>query len=215
VDGDRIGFVTSDGKALSEEYALPLAAGNRLRRRPGPVVTNLSTSRMVEVVARQHGQPVIRTPVGESHVMDRGLAEGAILAGEGCGAVAALPTTMSFDGLLTLGLVLEDLATSGEGLAEAVAKLPRLVMRKKELPCPPNLVYRVLDSFRIVYAVHTPDSSDGIRVTWDDAWLHVRASNTEPLLRVIAEAETATRVDAILEEALTHARRTMFGHGIV
>jgi len=214
VDGDRIGFVTADGTPLSEEYALPLAAGIRLKRRPGPVVTNLSTSRMIEAISREYGQPVIRTPVGESHVVDRGLTEGAALAGEGCGGVAVLPITMAFDGLLTLGVILEQLAATGESLATAVGRLPRLVMRKRELPCPPNLVYRVIDSFRIRYAGHAPDCADGVRLAWDDAWIHVRASNTEPLLRLIAEAETAQRVDSILEEAMTHARRMVFGHGV-
>ena len=213
VDGDRIGFVTGEGVALSEEYALPLAAGIRLKRRPGLVATNLSTSRMIEVLAREHGQSVIRTPVGESHVIDQGLAEGAVLAGEGSGGVAALPSSMTFDALLTLGFVMEQMAFSGESLAALVGRLPRYVMRKRQMACPPNLVYRVLDRFRVRYADQMPNCTDGVRVAWPDAWLHVRASNTEPLLRVIVEAETADRADLILEDALTFAHRMTYGHG--
>jgi phosphomannomutase len=213
VDGDRIGFVTGEGVALSEEYTLPLAAGTRLRRRPGPVTTNLSTSRMIEVVAREHGRSVLRTSVGESHVIDEGLASGAALAGEGSGGVAALPTSMTFDALLTLGFVMEQMATSSAGLADLAARLPRYVMRKRQIACPPNLVYKVLDRFRVRHADQSPDCSDGVRVVWPDAWLHVRASNTEPLLRIIAEAETASRADLLLEEALTFAHRITYGHG--
>src|SRR5580704_7940484 len=88
VDGDRIGLVTHTGTALSEEYSLPLAAQIRLSRRPGLVVTNLSTSRMVDEVAEGFGQSVQRTLVGEGYVMDHGLAEGAVLVGEGSGGVA-------------------------------------------------------------------------------------------------------------------------------
>jgi len=212
VDGDRIGFVTGEGRPLSEEYTLPLAATPRLRRRPGPVVTSHSTSGMVEAVARSHGQAVIRGPVGESSIVDLGLAEGAVLAGEGSGGVAVLPVAAAYDGLLALGLVLEEMATSGRSLAELVDDLPRLFMRKREVPCPPNVVYRVIDRFRRHHAGDAPDCSDGVRLSWDDAWLHVRASGTEPLLRIIAEAATQERADALVDEATAFTRRVTFGH---
>ena len=213
VDGDRIGFVTAEGKPLSEEYSLPLAALPRMRRRPGPIVTSHSTSGMVEALARAHGQPVIRGPVGESQIVDLGLAEGAVIAGEGSGGVAVLPLNMAYDGLLALGLVLEEMATSGRTLAELAESFPRLYMRKRELPCPPNLVYKVLERFRRHHAGESPDTTDGVRLAWDDAsWLHVRASATEPLLRIIAEAPDAGRAESLVEEALVFARRITFGH---
>jgi len=213
VDGDRIGFVTSRGIALSEEYTLPLAARILLARRPGPVVTNHSTSRMIDALAGEFGQKVIRAPVGESHVIDQGMTENAVLAGEGNGGVAALPSSMTFDALLTLGLVLEQMATSGESLESLVERLPRYIMRKQELACPPNLVYKVLDRFRYHYAREMSDCADGVRVAWPDAWLHIRASNTEPLLRIIVEAEIAIRADSVMEEAMTYARSMTYGHG--
>jgi phosphomannomutase len=215
VDGDRIGFVTEEGVALSEEYALPLAAANRLARRPGPVVTNFSTSAMIEALAADYGQAVIRTPVGESHVVDQGLAEGAVLVGEGSGGVAALPSTMTFDALATLGMVLEQLATSDGSLTRLAARLPHFVMRKHEIPCPPNLVYRILDRFRLHYPDHSPECTDGLRLASGESWLHIRASGTEPLLRIIAEARSAERVDALVSEAVSLARRFMYGHGIL
>jgi phosphomannomutase len=212
VDGDRIGFVTGEGTALSEEYTLPLVVTPRLRRRPGPVVTSFSTSGMVEALARSHGQRVIRGPVGESHIVDLGLAEEAVLAGEGSGGVAVLPLGVAYDGLLALGLVLEEMATSGRSLAEIVGGLPRLFMRKLELPCPPTLVYRVIERYRRHHAGNVPDCTDGVRLSWDDAWLHVRASGTEPLLRIIAEAPTPERAEALVDEAAVFARRITFGH---
>jgi len=212
VDGDRVGFVTGEGTALSEEYSLPLVVTPRLRRRPGLVVTSHSTSGMVEALARAHGQRVIRGPVGESQVVDLGLAEGAVIAGEGSGGVAVLPHGVAYDGLLALGLVLEEMATSGRSLPELVGDLPRLFMRKRQLPCPPNLVYRVIERFRRHHAGDSPDCTDGVRLSWDDAWLHVRASGTEPLLRIIAEAPTQERAEALVEEAAVFARRITFGH---
>ena len=212
VDGDRIGFVTAEGTALSEEYSLPLVVTPRLRRRPGPVVTSHSTSGMVEALVRSHGQRVVRGPVGESPIVDLGLAEGAVLAGEGSGGVAVLPHGVAYDGLLALGLVLEEMATSGRTLAEIAGGFPRLFMRKRELPCPPSLAYRVIERFRRHHAGDAPDCTDGVRLSWDDAWLHVRASGTEPLLRIIAEAPTQERADALVDEAAVFARRITFGH---
>ncbi len=213
VDGDRIGFVTAEGRALSEEYAFPLAAAVRLKRRPGLVATNFSTSRMIDHVAAEFCQKVVRTPVGESHVIDQGLVENAVLAGEGSGGVAALPVSMTFDALLTLGFVLEQIATTGEDLSTLVGRLPRSAMRKFEMPCPPHLVYKVLDRMRVHSAAQSPDCTDGVFLSWPGAWLHIRASNTEPLLRVIVEAETADRADTILGDALAYARRLTYGHG--
>jgi len=212
VDGDRVGFVTAEGDALSEEYSLPLAATPRLRRRPGPVVTSFSTSGMVEALARAHGQRVVRGPVGESQIVDLGLAEGAVIAGEGSGGVAVLPLGVAYDGLLTLGLVLEEMATSGRSLADLAAGLPSLFMRKRELPCPPNLVYKVLDLFRRHHAGDGPDCTDGVRLAWGDSWLHVRASGTEPLLRIIAESPDRERAETLADDAMAFARRITFGH---
>jgi phosphomannomutase len=211
VDGDRIGLVTGTGVALSEEYALPLAAAARLRRRPGAVVTNLSTSSMVEAVAARYRQPVLRAPVGESHVIDHGMAEGAVLAGEGSGGVAALPSSLTFDALATLGLVLEEMAVRNSSLQALVDGLPRFTMRKHEIPCPPNFVYKVVEAFRTRYAELDPDCRDGVRVTWSDGWLHARASNTEPLLRLIVEAPAAARADALVAEALDFTQQVMRG----
>lgn len=209
IDGDRIAFVLPDGRPLSEEHTLPLAALNRLARRPGPVVTNLSTSRMIDSLASRFGQSVLRAPVGESYVMERGLEEGAVLAGEGSGGVAALPVSMTFDALLTLGMVLEAMTSTGANLSELVEQLPHYEMRKGELPCLPDQAYRALEYFRSSFDDRAPDLSDGVRVEWNDSWLHVRVSNTEPLVRVIAEAEDGKRADELFAEAMASARRAI------
>ncbi len=200
-DGDRIVFRTGEGVWLSEEHTLPLAADCRLRRRPGWVVANLSTSRMVERVAARHGVGVIRTSVGESHVVSRGIELEASVAGEGSGGVAVLPITTTFDGLLALGLTLESMASRKIGLATLVEDLPRLASRKGEIRCPPAQAYRAVDAFRSRYAPPEANWEDGVRIDWPDAWLHVRASTTEPLLRLIVEAEDDNRADALFAEA--------------
>jgi phosphomannomutase len=151
--------------------------------------------------------PVVRITVGEGYVIDRGLAEGAVLAGEGNGGAASLPASMMFDGLLTLGLILEAMAAEDATLADLAARLPRYEMRKGEVLLSPDVVYRAVEGFRTRYADGAPDLTDGVRVEWPDAWLHVRASNTEPLLRVIAEADSAERADELFDDAISYARR--------
>jgi phosphomannomutase len=212
IDGDRIGFVTASGLALSEECSFPIIADYLLSRRPGPVVTNLSTSRMIEGVARRYGQPTIRTLIGEGYVIDKALAEHAIVAGEGSGGVAAPPFAHTFDAFQNLGVILEAMAVTGESLQALADRLPRYCIRKGVLACPPNLVYQVLDGFRAQYAGQSLDLSEGVRVEWADAWLHLRASNTEPLLRLIVEAESPARADSLFEEVMAQAHRMAFGH---
>ncbi len=214
VDGDRIGLVLPDGTPLSEEYALPLVARHAFVRRDGPVVTNLSTSRMVERIAAQAKRPCLRTVVGEGHVMDRALTEGAAVAGEGNGGVAVQPHARTFDALLTLGTILEIMALERCSFADLCASVPELHMRKGELAIPPDQVYRVLDGFRERHSDAETDLTDGVRFSWPDAWLHVRASNTEPLLRVIAEADTPERADELFDETIALARRAALTHGI-
>ncbi len=212
VDGDRVAFVTERGTALSEEMTLPLVALNRLRRRPGCVVTNLSTSSRVEHVARAHGQEVLRTPVGEGHVIDRGLEEGAVLAGEGSGGVAALPLAMTFDSILSLGQVLE-LMAAGETTAGAlVSEIPQTHMRKGEVRCQPHQAYRAMEQFRVFFRDQSSDAVDGVRVDWEaGTWVHVRVSNTEPVIRVISEATDPARADQIFSECLARARKAVNG----
>ena len=209
VDGDRIAFVTREGTALSEEYTLPIAAQSRLSRRPGRIVTNLSTSRLIDVVAQRFDQRVIRTAVGEGYVMDRGLEENAVMAGEGSGGVGVLPTAMTFDAISTLGVILEFMATSDSDPLKLVEALPRYFIKKGEIKCSPDQVYKLLEVFRGSFSDQSPDMTDGIRVEWDDAWMHVRASNTEPLLRVIVEAEAEGRADTLFDDAMALARQTV------
>jgi phosphomannomutase len=212
VDGDRVAFVTEAGRPLSEEMTLPLATMNRLRRRPGSVVTNLSTSSQVEHVARAYGQTVMRTPVGESHVVDRGLEEGAVLSGEGSGGIAVLPVAMTFDAILTLGQVLE-LMTEGDATATAlVAEIPETHMRKGEVRCQAPDAYRAMERFRLRFRNRDAVTLDGVRVDWEDgAWVHVRVSKTEPVIRVISEAPDPVRADRVFTECMALAREAVKG----
>jgi len=171
------------------------------------VVTNLSTSRMIEEVANKYGQKVIRTSIGEGFVVDRALAEHAIMAGEGSGGVAILPTATTFDGFLVLAILLEAIATQNLGLGGLAGRLPRFFMRKGTLACPPAMVRPVMEGFREMFLDQVADSTDGVLMRWEDAWLHVRASNTEPLVRIIVEARDEKQAETLFENAMAQAQR--------
>lgn len=206
VDGDRVSFVTETGRILSEEMTLPLVAINRLGRRSGPIVTNYSTSSVIDWLAAKHDTSLIRTQVGEAHVLNRGLEDGAILAGEGSGGVAALPVTMTYDGLLSLEMLLETMAVSGRTTEDFTGEFPRFFMKKEEIACQPSNAYRTLELFRLSQKDIDPGCSDGVRLTVPDGWIHVRVSDTESMIRIIAETSSEKTVSALFEKVSNQIR---------
>ncbi len=208
-DGERLGVVDETGRALSEEVTLALAAAIVLPVRMGPVVTNVSTSAAVDRIAARFGAPVIRTPVGQAFVADAVASNGAVLGGEGNGGVVVPAVHLAHDAAACIGLIVDHLAASGQPLSALIDTLPALAMIKERHPVEPNLLYTVLQNFRDD-AQDEPglavDLTDGVKVMWSDAWLHVRASNTESLIRVIAEADTPARARDLADWARDRLR---------
>ena len=194
-DGERIGLVTADGTALSEERTLTLATAIALSQLPGTVVTNVSTTRAVDEVAKRLGGTVIRTPVGQSFISEAMLEHHAVIGGEGNGGVAVPRVLLSHDAAAAQGLIIEHMARSGASLGDLVDHLPSFAMVKHDFAEKPSVLYSVLQVFRdaIEREGIAADATDGIVVSFDDGWVHVRASQTESMIRVIAEAATAAR----------------------
>ncbi|MGE5199778.1 MAG: phosphoglucosamine mutase [Rhodospirillaceae bacterium] len=194
-DGERLGLVTAEGVALSEERTLTLAAAIALSQVPGTVVTNVSTTRAVDEVARRLGGTVVRTPVGQSFISEAMIEHRAIIGGEGNGGVAVPRVLLSHDAASAQGLIIEHMARSGATLTELVAGLPSFAMVKHDFAEKPSVLYSVLQGFRdsIEREDVSVDATDGVVVTFDDGWVHVRASQTESMIRVIAEAATQAR----------------------
>jgi phosphomannomutase len=203
-DGERIGIVDDRGRRLSEEYTLVLAAGAALARRRGPIVTNVCTTGLVDRVAEAHGVSVIRTPVGQPNISAAILEHSAILGGEGNGSVAIPEVQVSHDAAATMTLLLEHLARTGEPVSSQVDRLPPLSIVKQVIPVDPRHIYSALHGFRQRIA-DAPgaevDETDGVRLDWADGWVHVRASGTESMVRVIAEASTQTRAQDLADWA--------------
>jgi phosphomannomutase len=193
-DADRLAIVDETGRYIGEELTLALALVHRLGQAKGPVVMNLSTSKVSEEVARQFGCPVRRTPVGEIHVVEGMRAEGAVLGGEGNGGVIDPRVGFVRDSFVAMALVLDLLAETGERLSVLVDKLPRFSMVKESYPLAASgggatAISALWDRISAGYPEATVDRRDGLRLEWPERWVHVRASNTEPIVRVIAEAK--------------------------
>jgi phosphomannomutase len=190
-DVDRLALVAEDGKAIGEDYTLALAAKLVLRHRTGPVVINLSTSRVVDDVAIAAGAPVIRAPVGEVNVALRMRKENAAIGGEGNGGVILPELHLGRDAPLGVAIVLQLLAEERRTLSAIVADHPRYTIVKDKLERPDASLTTVYEALRGAFPDATADTQDGLRLAWSDRWVHVRPSGTEPIVRVIAEAPTA------------------------
>ncbi len=199
-DMGRMSVVTESGEPASEEYTLPLIADHLLPKRSGPLVTNICTTRTVDDVAARHRAPLIKTRVGQAYVMDACTDVQGVLGGEGSGSVAVPTFSQGFDGFLMMALLLEAMAESGATVSALLEQLPRYAIVKRQVDSASREAYRALDAVRDAADFirdGTVDHVDGIRVDWEDGWVHVRTSRTQQLVRVIAEAK---------DEAVAHAR---------
>jgi phosphomannomutase len=187
-DVDRLALVSDAGRAIGEDYTLALAARLVLRHRRGPVVTNLSTSLLIDDVAREAGVDAVRAPVGEVNVAVRMRELRAPIGGEGNGGVILPEVHLGRDAPIGAALLLQLLLEEGRPLSAIVAALPRYVIVKDKLARPNASLDAVYGALRSAFADATVDTQDGLRLSWPDRWVHVRPSGTEPIVRVIAEA---------------------------
>jgi len=186
-DADRLALFDENGRYIGEECTLALAADFLLPRRPGALVVNLSTSRVNEDVARRHGCPFFRSPVGEANVADAMLAHGASLGGEGNGGVIDPRVGLVRDPFVGLALVLGHLAQRGQPLSAIVDSLPRYAIVKDKVPLDRLALPGFLKRLEQAFAGWLADTRDGLRLDGPAGWIQARASNTEPIARIIAE----------------------------
>ncbi len=202
-DADRLAVIDETGRYIGEELTLALAVQRRLSQVKGPVVLNLSTSRVSEDVARALGCPVHRTPVGEIHVVERMRAESAVLGGEGNGGVIDPRVGFVRDSFVGIALVLDLLAERPAAVATGrTAPGPRDGQGPVSPEARPLVSEDVATLWDRISAAHPEaraDRRDGLRLDWPDRWVHVRASNTEPIVRVIAEAADAPSARALAD----------------
>lgn len=192
-DMGRLSLVTEDAEPASEEYTFAVIADHVLGRKPGPVVTNCCTTRTIDDIAARYGVPVVKTPVGQAYVIAAVMDEQGVIGGEGSGSVALPGFSRAFDGFLMMALILEAMAKKAKPLGGLIKALPRYHIVKKRVSCDSRRGYRALELLKDTLRASpgaSVDYTDGIRVDWEDGWVHVRASQTEQMVRVISESKS-------------------------
>ena len=202
-DVDRLSLVNESGVPLGEDLTLALASAVVLRRTPGTVVTNLSTSNVVADVARAHGSELVRSPVGEINVARRMQSEGAVVGGEGNGGVILPDLHHTRDAPVAAALVLQHLVDEGSTLSAAVDRWPVYTIVKKKIDFPREALTDAYAELERQLESDGVDSTDGARFYWEtrQAWLHIRPSGTEPIVRLIAEAPGRSEAEELIERA--------------
>jgi phosphomannomutase len=199
-DADRLALIDAAGGYVGEELTLALAVLFRLRQEKGPVVINMSTSRVVEDIARRHGCPCYRAAVGEANVVEKMCDVGAVIGGEGNGGVIDPRVGGVRDPFIGMGLILNLMAEAGRTLADLIAQLPAYTIIKTKYAVDRELLPGLFEHLQQRWPDAVVKNEDGLRLDWEDRWVHVRPSNTEPIIRVIAEAPAANDADRLCRE---------------
>lgn len=200
MDADRLAIVSEQGEAIGEDYTLVLAMLYVLGHEKGAVVANLSTTSAVEDVAKRFGCPVFLTKIGEVNVTDAMQLQQAVIGGEGNGGVIYPRINFARDSLVGMSLVLHLLAESGKSITELLESVPRYSIVKEKMACPSDRIAAVLRMVREKFAKCQMDTRDGVKVMMPDGWFLVRGSNTEPIVRVVAEARSEERAREIVAD---------------
>jgi phosphomannomutase len=205
-DADRLAIIDEGGRYIGEECTLALCVEHVLRHTPGPVVTNCSSSRMTEDIARKYGVPFFRSAVGEANVVDLMLRERAVIGGEGNGGVIDPRVGLVRDSFAGMALVLDAMASRGLPISALADELPRYAIHKAKANVSGDAVTSAFAALQQHFQEATPDRLDGLRLDFTHAdgtasWLLVRASNTEPIVRIIAEAPDAEEARRLCKEA--------------
>jgi phosphomannomutase len=199
-DADRLALIDEQGRFLGEELTLALAVQFRLRHERGPVVVNMSTSRVTEDICKQFNVPFHRSAVGEANVADKMIEGGAVIGGEGNGGVMDPRVGFVRDPFIGMGLILNLMAETGKKLSELAAELPVYHIMKDKYTVAPEQLAKLFDALPARWSEAAVNRVDGLRLDWKDRWLHVRPSNTEPIVRVIAEAPRAAEAEQLCRE---------------
>jgi phosphomannomutase len=199
-DADRLALIDEKGRYIGEELTLTLAVRFRLAQQPGPVVINMSTSRAVEDIAAQFGCPCHRSAVGEANVADRMIEVGAVIGGEGNGGVIDPRIGLVRDPFIGMAMILNLMAQTGQNLSELVAQLPHYQIVKDKYTVPAGRLPALYTALQKRWPEAKVNRLDGLRLDWPDRWIHVRPSNTEPIVRIIAEAPAVQQAEGLCRE---------------
>jgi phosphomannomutase len=192
-DADRLAVVNERGQPIGEEYTVVISSDYVLRSNPGPIVVNLSTTRAMDDLAAKYGVPIYRTAIGEVNVAREMILRQGVCGGEGGGGCVYPAINCSRDSLAGIGLILSALAAHSGTLSSLVESLPRYYIAKDKMEVFSSQIYPMIRKIRKHFKSEQLEETDGLKIIRDREWIHVRASNTEPIIRLIAEATTEKR----------------------
>ena len=207
MDADRLAIVSEQGIAIGEDYTLVLATLYVLGRERGPVVANLSTTSTLADVAKKFDCPLYLTKIGEVNVTDKMQQANAVIGGEGNGGVIYPRINFARDSLVGMALVLHLLADSGKTITQLLDQFPRYTVVKEKMVCPSENIPAVLKMLRQEYERFPLDTRDGVKVTLPEGWFLVRGSNTEPIVRVVAESQSESQAREIVARVYEQVAR--------
>jgi phosphomannomutase len=206
-DADRLAVIDATGRYLGEEYTLAMCVDHVLRHRRGPVVSNCSSSRMTADLAAMYNVDYVRSAVGEANVVDAMLAAGAIFGGEGNGGPIDPRVVLTRDSFVGMAQLLDAMAVRRVSVAQLADQLPRYEIHKTKMSLPAEKVPAAVEALIAQFPEARADRLDGLRLDWPDRWLLVRPSNTEPIVRAIAEAATLADAQQLCQAAAEVLRR--------
>lgn len=200
-DADRLAIIDEAGRYIGEEFTVSICMDHVLRQTPGVVVTNCSTSRMTEDLAEKYAVPFFRSKVGEANVVDLMQREMAVLGGEGNGGIIDPRVGFVRDSFVSMALVLEAMCSRKLPVSALADEMPRYAIHKTKVDLSAEQVAGAFDALESQFSDASADRLDGLRLDWPKAWLLVRASNTEPIVRLVAEAPTMDEAQRLCDKA--------------
>ncbi len=210
-DADRLALIDADGRYIGEEFTLALCVQRALQHpeTTGPMVINCASSAMSEALGKRAGVPVFRSAVGEANVADLMIEKAAVYGGEGNGGPIDPRVGYVRDSFVGMAQILDLMQSTGKTLAELADAMPQYAIHKTTATVPAEQMPQVFDAIAQAMSDAQQDRLDGLRLVWDDAWLLVRGSNTEPIIRLIAEAPESSRAVALCEQAAAVVQRAI------
>jgi len=205
-DADRLAMIDESGNYLGEEYTMALCVDHILQQRSGPIVTNCATSRMIEDLSNKHGVAFHRSAVGEANVVDTMLTTQACFGGEGNGGPIDPRVGYVRDSFVGMALVLDAMAAEDQSVRNLADRLPSYSIHKTQITVAIEQMPTIFDALEHQLTATTSSRLDGLRLDWPDQWLLIRASNTEPLVRLIAEAADPAAAEQLCQQAGAIAR---------
>lgn len=203
-DVDRLAMICEDGKMYGEEYTLVTVADYILKHTPGNTVSNLSSTRALRDVTRKYGMKYYASAVGEVNVTTKMKEVGAVIGGEGNGGVIYPAIHYGRDALVGIALLLSHIAHEGKKLSELRATYPSYFMAKNRIDLKPDTdVPSILAKVKELYKNEEINDIDGVKIDFADAWVHLRSSNTEPIIRVYSEAASPEKAEAIGQKVMS------------